>query len=107
MLCTKCVNRLTQIRLRHYSGGMISDFTQLAQKVTQLAELAAMLRRENAELRQHAAGLGTQNAELQLRMQQAHARVSAVLARLPAEPVDTAEHEASDGHVEHNAEESA
>lgn len=65
---------------------MISDFSQLSQKISQLAELTVSLRRENAELRQYAVSLGAENAELHRRMQQAHARVSALMERLPAEP---------------------
>lgn len=77
------LNRLTAIRLRHYSDGMISDFELLAQKVSELADLAHALRRENAELRSHAATLDEENGELQRRMQVAHDRVSTLLARLP------------------------
>jgi cell division protein ZapB len=79
---------------------MISEFSQLSQKIGQLAELTVSLRRENAELRQYAVSLGAENAELHRRMQQAHERVAAVIARLPVEPAEdtiepvTEEHDA-------------
>ena len=88
-----CVNLLTAIRLRLYSGGMISDFELLAQKVGELAELAHALRRENADLRAQIATLGAENGDLEQRMRQAHERVAALLHQLPdpqeqiAEPV--------------------
>lgn len=65
---------------------MISDFTQLSEKVGQLAELAISLRRENAELQKYAVSLAVDNAELTRRMQEAHDRVAALLERLPADP---------------------
>ncbi len=97
------LNLLTSIRLRLYSGGMISDFDLLAQKVGDLASLAAALRRENAELRAHAAAIHAENGELSRRMQQAHDRVAALLAHLPqaedaadaGEPGDTIDSMAS------------
>lgn len=64
---------------------MISEFELLAEKVTRLAELAHALRSENARLRIDVTSLTTQNADLQQRMMQAHERVSALLAQLPAE----------------------
>lgn len=103
-LRTFCANGLTAIRPGHYSTGMISEFSQLSQKIGQLAEQSASLRRENAELRQYAISLGAENAELHRRMQQAHERVAAVIARLPAEP---AEHAANSLTEEHDAEASA
>ena len=99
-----CANGLTPIRLRHYSDGMISDFSQLSQKIGQLAELTVSLRRENAELRQCAASLGAENAELQRRMQQAHERVTVVIARLPVEPDEDVAEPLTE---EHDAEASA
>lgn len=74
---------MTSIRLPHYSGGMISDFELLSQKVGELADLAKDLRRENADLRAHAATLGAENYDLLRRMQAAHERVAALLSRLP------------------------
>ena len=77
------MNLLTAIRLPLYSGGMISDFELLAQKITELAELAHALRRENADLRAQAAALGAQNGELAHRMRQAQERVAALIDQLP------------------------
>ncbi|MES2831095.1 MAG: cell division protein ZapB [Pseudomonadota bacterium] len=62
---------------------MISNFSHLAQKVKELADLAHFLRRENAVLRAETVTLTEQNAELRQRMQQAHERVAALLARIP------------------------
>jgi cell division protein ZapB len=86
------LNLLTEIRLHHYSGGMISDFHQLYEKISQLAELAQSLRRENAELRLNAAALVAENAALSKRMQEAHVRVTALLDKIPvAEPDEETE----------------
>ena len=74
---------LTEIRLHHYSGGMISDFQSLSEKITQLAELAQSLRRENAELRLSVASSAAENAELSRRMQEAYLRISALLEKIP------------------------
>ncbi|WP_136418405.1 MULTISPECIES: DUF904 domain-containing protein [Oxalobacteraceae] len=63
---------------------MISDFHQLSEKVTQLAELAQSLRRENADLRLTMASLSAENAELSKRIEEAYHRVSALLAKIPA-----------------------
>ncbi|WP_322785770.1 DUF904 domain-containing protein [Noviherbaspirillum massiliense] len=78
------LNLLTEIRLAHYSCKMISEFHQLVEKVSQLAELAQALRRENAELRMNLAALSSENAELAARMQEAQKRVSALLEKIPA-----------------------
>ncbi|MBC3863211.1 DUF904 domain-containing protein [Undibacterium jejuense] len=67
---------------------MISDFELLAEKVAKLAELTYALRTENAGLRNEVALLTSQNHDMQQRMQQAHNRVSALLAQLPAEAVN-------------------
>ncbi len=75
---------MTEIRPAHYSDGMISDFHQLSEKVTQLAELAQSLRRENADLRLTMASLSAENAELSKRIEEAYHRVSALLAKIPA-----------------------
>lgn len=64
---------------------MISDFKHLLEKIQQLADMTALLRRENADLRQQAATLQLHNAELASRMQDAHERVLAVMRRLPAD----------------------
>jgi cell division protein ZapB len=68
----------------YYSGGMVSEFHQLSEKVSQLADLAASLRRENAELRMNVATLTTENADLAKRIEEAYRRVSALLEKIPA-----------------------
>jgi hypothetical protein len=77
------LNLLTEIRLHYYSGGMISEFNLLSEKITQLAELAQSLRRENADLRLSAAVIAAENADLTSRMQEAHQRISALLEKIP------------------------
>ena len=77
------MNLLTEIRLGYYSGGMISDFHQLSEKVTQLAKLTQSLRRENADLRLTLASLSAENAELSKRIEEAYHRVSALLEKIP------------------------
>lgn len=67
---------------------MISDFQQLSAKVSELADLAQSLRRENAELRRTAAVLSAENAELARRMDEAHQRVSTLLASIPVAAQD-------------------
>jgi cell division protein ZapB len=74
---------LTEIRLHHYSGGMVSEFHQLSEKIVQLAELAQSLRRENADLRLTLASLTTENADLARRIEEAYQRVSALLDKIP------------------------
>lgn len=64
---------------------MISEFHQLADKVTRLAGLAEALRRENAELRMSVASLTTENADLARRIEEAYERVTALLAKIPAD----------------------
>lgn len=76
---------LTEIRLAHYSGGMISEFHLLSEKILQLAELAQSLRLENAELRLKAAAMAAENTELAQRMEEAHQRVSALLDKIPVQ----------------------
>lgn len=78
------MNLLTQIRKPNYSDEMISDFHQLSEKITQLAELAHSLRRENADLRLQSALVKAENAELGKRMQEAHQRVAALLDQISA-----------------------
>lgn len=63
---------------------MISDFHQLAEKVSRLAELAHALRRENADLRRALAEAGAEKAELTQRIDEAHRRVSALIDQMPA-----------------------
>lgn len=69
--------------MRHYSGGMISDFNKLSEKIGQLAELTQALRSENADLRLKSVALAGENAELARRMLEAHERVAALLATIP------------------------
>lgn len=70
---------------------MNSEFELLSQKVERLAELAQTLRNENNELRRDVVGLRTQNQDLKQRIEQAHARVAAVLAQLPEDDLDDEE----------------
>lgn len=67
-----------------YSGEMISDFHNLSEKISRLADLTQSLRRENAELRIRSVALAAENAELARRMQEAHERVAALLEKIPA-----------------------
>lgn len=70
--------------MHHYSCGMVSDFHQLSEKVSQLAELAQSLRRENADLRMTLAALSEENKDLAKRIEEAYRRVSALLDKIPA-----------------------
>lgn len=101
----KLLNLLTEIPPPHYSGGMISDFNLLSQKISQLAELAQSLRRENADLRLSMAALAANNTDLTARMNEAHQRVSALLAQMPevadaADPDDTNDSDDADSKEE-------
>lgn len=69
--------------MRLYSGGMISDFHKLSEKISQLAELTQALRSENADLRLKSVALAAENVELARRMQEAHKRVAALLKSIP------------------------
>ena len=77
------MNLLTTIPLRHYSGGMISDFQQLSAKVSELAALVQSLRLENTVLRQAAVVLAAENAALEQRMEEAHQRLATLLESIP------------------------
>jgi cell division protein ZapB len=79
---------LTEIRLPHYSVGMISDFHQLSEKISKLAELAQSLRRENAGLRLQAAALTAENADLLQRIEEARQRVTVLLQNIPSAETD-------------------
>ena len=84
---------------------MISDFNLLSQKISQLAELAQSLRRENADLRLSMAALAANNTDLTARMNEAHQRVSALLAQMPevadaADPDDTNDSDDADSKEE-------
>jgi cell division protein ZapB len=72
---------------------MISDFHQLSEKVSELAALVQSLRRDNADLRLSLTTLSAENAELAQRIEEAHQRVSALLAKIPA--ADDAREEAA------------
>lgn len=82
MFCRR--NLLTANPPPLYSGGMISDFHDLSEKIDQLAELAQSLRSENAELRARALALEAEQASLTRRMQEAHERITALLEKIPA-----------------------
>ena len=71
------------MRLRHYSGGMNSEFHILSEKIDKLAELTQFLRRENAELRLKIAAMSSENATLTEKMQQAHRRLATLLEQIP------------------------
>ncbi len=77
--------------MRLYSFGMIADFQELSDKIDRLAELAQSLRRENAQLRQANAALVADNLEHQRRLGEAHARVMALLDKIPAAEADIPE----------------
>lgn len=67
---------------------MVFDFTSLLEKVRQLSELSQALRGENAALRSELALRSEENVRLVQRLQEAHERVSALIAALPAEAAD-------------------
>ena len=67
---------------------MVSDFTSLLDKVTQLAELSQALRSENAALRGELATLADEHSRLTARMKEAHDRVESLLGALPTEVGD-------------------
>jgi cell division protein ZapB len=68
---------------------MISDFQELSDKIDQLAEMTAALRRENAQLRQANAALVVENMGYQRRLSEASVRVEALLEQIPAVEDDT------------------
>src|SRR5471030_738631 len=73
-----------------YSGGMISEFQELSDKIDQLAEMTQALRRENAQLRQANAALVVENMGYQRRLREASSRVEALLEKIPALDADGA-----------------
>jgi cell division protein ZapB len=83
-MALKASNRLTRIPLRPYSGGMISEFQELSDKIDQLAAMTQALRRENAQLRQANAALVVDNLGYQARLSEAAGRVEALLEQIPA-----------------------
>jgi len=62
---------------------MISEFTQLAKKVDELAALTHTMRSEIVDLHRQLTALSEVNTDLTTRMQTAHERVSALLAQIP------------------------
>ena len=66
---------------------MISEFHDLSVKIDRLSELTQSLRRENAHLRQSNALLSAENVAFMDRLGEDQCRVEALLAKLPAEPV--------------------
>ncbi|MFL6656580.1 MAG: hypothetical protein ACJ8GW_00770 [Massilia sp.] len=64
---------------------MISEFTDLSDKIDRLAALTLSLRRENAALRQSNAALAADNEAFMARLAQAQERVEALLATIPEE----------------------
>jgi regulator of replication initiation timing len=67
-----------------YSGGMISEFQDLSDKIDQLAEMTHALRRENAQLRQANAALVVENMGYQRRLSEASGRIVALLEKVPS-----------------------
>lgn len=67
-----------------YSGGMISEFQELSDKIDQLADMTAALRRENAQLRQANAALVVENMGYQRRLSEASGRIEALLEKIPS-----------------------
>jgi cell division protein ZapB len=62
---------------------MISEFQDLSDKIDQLAELTASLRRENASLRQANAILIAEKAGYLALLDEAQRRVTALLEKIP------------------------
>jgi cell division protein ZapB len=67
---------------------MISEFNSLSDKVGRLALLTQTLRQENADLRLHLTSLNNDKEALVQRMDQAHRRIEALLAKLPETLLD-------------------
>jgi len=93
---------LTPIRLPPYSGGMISEFQELSDKIDQLAEMTQALRRENAQLRQANAALVVENIGYQKRLSEAAGRVEALLEKVPALHDDEAGDDTADDTLPEN-----
>lgn len=73
---------------------MISEFQDLSDKITRLAEMTESLRRENAQLRHSNKVLSEENKAYLQRLAEAQLRVEALLAQLPAPEDETATDEA-------------
>lgn len=67
---------------------MISEFDSLSEKVGRLAQLTQTLRQENADLRLHLTSLANDKDALARRMDEAHDRIAALLAKLPETALD-------------------
>jgi regulator of replication initiation timing len=63
---------------------MISEFQDLSDKISRLAELTQSLRSENYLLRQANTLLSVENVDFKERLLEAQRRVEALLAQLPA-----------------------
>jgi predicted RNase H-like nuclease (RuvC/YqgF family) len=73
---------------------MISEFQDLSDKISRLAEMTESLRRENASLRQSNKELSELNMTYVRRLIEAQQRVEGLLAQLPAPAQDSATDEA-------------
>ncbi|MEM8517422.1 DUF904 domain-containing protein [Janthinobacterium sp. CAN_S7] len=82
-MCDSDLIRLTPGERPPYSGGMISEFNELSDKIGLLAEMTHALRRENAQLRKDNAALAAENAQYVQRMREAQERVEALLEKIP------------------------
>lgn len=80
-----------------YSGGMISEFQDLSDKIDQLAEMTHALRRENAQLRQANAALVVENMGYQRRLSEASGRIVALLEKVPSLDADDASDKDDEG----------
>ena len=80
-----------------YSGGMISEFQELSDKIDQLADMTHALRRENAQLRQANAALVVENIGYQRRLSEASGRIVALLEKVPSLDGDDASNKDDEG----------
>jgi len=99
-MCDSCVIRLTPMERPPYSGGMISEFNELSDKIGLLAEMTHALRRENAQLRKDNLALAADNAMYVQRMREAQERVEALLEKIPELVQAGLEQAASEAHAE-------
>ncbi len=70
--------------MQSYSGGMISEFHELSEKIDLLAAMTQTLRRENFHLREANAALTAENMNNLQRMGEAQRRIEALLQNIPA-----------------------
>lgn len=82
-MCYSWLIRLTPMLVATYSGGMISEFQELSEKIGLLAAMTHELRQENAQLRKANAALAAGNAAYVQRMNEAQQRVEALLEKIP------------------------